>query len=67
MKTVTKADAHRLYMLLSDGRFHLGRDLQKSIPHRKVRAICQAYPRQFLSTQSGYKLVRKATTSEIEI
>lgn len=33
---------------------------------RKVRAICQAYPKHFMSTQSGYILTAEAPHDDLE-
>jgi hypothetical protein len=61
---VTGHDGADLWDLLRDGEFHKAKDL--NMESRKIRAVCAVYPNQFLSTQSGYKIVKKATDGEIE-
>ena len=57
-------DGADLWDQLRDGAFHKAKDLE--MESRKIRAVCAMYPNQFLSTQQGYKLVKKATVCEIE-
>lgn len=61
---VTGHDGADLWDLLRDGAFHKAKDL--AMEPRKIRAVCAVYPNQFLSTQQGYKIVKKASDSEIE-
>ena len=61
---VTGHDGADLWDLLRDGAFHKAKDLD--MESRKIRAVCAVYPNQFLSTQRGYKIVKKASDDEIE-
>jgi len=49
-------ERHRLKQLLSDGRWYHRRDLRMNMSERTIRAVCQAYPTEFISTQKGYCL-----------
>jgi hypothetical protein len=62
---VTGHDGADLWDLLRDGQFHKAKDL--AMENRKIRAVCAVYPNQFLSTQQGYKIVKRSTDAEIEI
>jgi hypothetical protein len=62
---VTGHDGADLWDLLRDGNFHKAKDL--AMENRKIRAVCAVYPNQFLSTQQGYKIVKRSTDAEIEI
>ena len=57
-------DCRRLWQLLADGQWHKSKDID--MPHRLIRAVCQAKPEHFLSSQRGYKLTKHATKGEIE-
>ena len=48
---------------LSDGKFHHAREL--AIEARSIRAICAAFPEQFISSHQGFKLLRYASDTEI--
>ena len=61
---VSRDDAAELWHLLADGQFHKAKDLP--INSRMVRAICQEYPKYFISTQDGYKRLDKATEAEVD-
>lgn len=52
-----------LAFLLDDGQWHKGRTLRMN--SRMIRAACAAQPQRFLSSQAGYKLVKFATSTEI--
>lgn len=60
---VDKAHKRRLWIVLSDGKWHLRKHI--NMENRMIRAVCQAEPDQFLSSQRGYKLVRYASDAEI--
>ena len=65
MRPKAKArDAVHLRSLLSDGRWHKGREINMN--HRMIRAVCAAYPDHFISSQRGYKLLSSATANELE-
>ena len=49
---------------LSDGKWHKGRTIP--IMHRKIRLICEYYPKRVLSGQQGYKLTKHASHDEIQ-
>ena len=58
-------ECRKLWSLIDDGKWHKARTI--AMNSRMIRAICSAKPDHFLSTQKGYKLVKFATDSEIEI
>jgi len=58
-------ERHRLKQLLSDGRWYHRRDLKMNMTERTIRAVCQAYPTEFISTQKGYCLFEHADDEEI--
>lgn len=61
--TVTRDDAVQLWKILRGNGFMQRKDIP--MQPRMIRAVCQKYPDQFLSTQQGYKLVKEATRDEI--
>ena len=58
-------ERHRLQQLLHDGRWYHRRDLKVNMNDRTIRAVCQAYPTEFISTQKGYCLFEHASDDEI--
>ena len=73
---VTRDDKLTLWRLLSDGKWHKAKDLaphwgnNRYIPPRTgnpriIRAICEAEPDKFISTQKGYKRADLATDEEL--
>jgi hypothetical protein len=60
---IDKQHKRRLWIALSDGQWHLRKNI--NMENRMIRAVCQAEPDQFLSSQKGYKLVRYASDEEI--
>ena len=64
--TPTDEQARKLWRLLSDGNWHKAKDLAPHMGNtRIIRAICEAKPEHFVSTQAGYKLTRYATDDEL--
>jgi len=56
--------AFSLRKALSDGRWHLSKDLL--MENRMLRHLSESMPIMFMSDQRGYKLVKFATDAEIE-
>ena len=79
---VKPRDKRALWYLLADGQWHKAKDLVNRIvtvplegglmmqaslgSTRIIRAICEAEPDCFISTQKGYKRADKATMDELE-
>ena len=55
----------QLWNQLKDGRWHKCKTI--AMNSRMIRAVCEAKPEHFLSSQKGYKLFKYATDLEIEI
>ena len=67
---VTRQDKILLWQILSDGQFHKARDIAPRFGNkpgntRIIRAICEAEPDKFISTQQGYKRTDLATDDEL--
>ncbi len=58
-------ERHRLRRLLSNGQWHHRRDLKMNMNDRTVRAVVQAYPDEFISTQKGYCLFEYADDEDV--
>lgn len=55
-----------LWKELSDGKWHKAKDLSFTMSGtRIIRAICEAEPDKFISTQAGYKRTDLATDAEL--
>lgn len=63
-RKATLAERDRLRFLLRGRRFVKGSSI--AMPHRMIRAVCQTFPGQFVSTQAGYCNWDEATDDEIE-
>lgn len=61
---ITKADVRILRRTLADGQWHKSKDIP--LTHRKIRLVCEYYPKRVLSGQQGYKLTCYATHEEIQ-
>lgn len=61
---VKREQAVELWKMLFDKGYLMRRDLP--INNRTVRAICEAYPKHFMSCQKGYCLTHQAPQEDIE-
>ena len=61
---VDRQDGIRLDQLLKGRGFLKGKYIR--MPDRKIRAVCQAFPSRFISTQAGYCRMAEASVEQIE-
>lgn len=66
--TPTREQKIMLWKLLCDGKWHKAKQLAEwgMGNTRIIRAICEAEPDKFISTQAGYKRADLATDAELE-